>query len=142
MRHLAWLQATPEGATNSRLKSFAALDENSSFLEMPNVDGADYLISLLNEAGLFESNGMGAVPLSWTELHSWLRCTELSLSNWEILSLKQMSEAYVGELNQADKKDRPAPYTPEIEEDTLDRVAVAKRLRNALQSFKRNTPAD
>jgi len=119
--------------------SYRDVDEDSSFLKLPEVENAGYLVALLNEAGLASSNGMGVVPLSWQEIDSWLKCTNLELSVWEKLTIKLLSETYVGEFSQASAKDRPPPYVPQAEEPKqLDRDAVADKLRNAFRSMKRN----
>jgi hypothetical protein len=96
VRQLAWLHAVPEGSKKSRLASYT--DDDSTFLQFPELDGAGYLVNLLQEAGLIMSNGMGVVPLTWQEIESWLRVTELRLSVWEKLIIREMSEAYAAEL--------------------------------------------
>jgi len=139
VRHLAWLQAIPEGSKKSRLASFKeASDDDSSFLEFPDIDDAEYMIPLLHEAGLMSSNGMGLVPLSWQEIESWLQTTELELSVWEKLTIKEMSEAYVAEFNKATARDASAPYVPYVEAEDIDRPAVANKLLTVLRGFKRS----
>lgn len=133
---MAWLNAVPRGSKNSRLKSFKERDEDSPLLKLPKTDGAEYLVDLLYEAGLFESNGMAATALSWQEIQSWLNCTKLELTPWEIMTIKDMSNVYVAEFNQASAKDRPAPYLY-VDELKVDRDAVEKKLRNVFQSLKR-----
>lgn len=137
---MAWLHAVPEGSKKSRLTFFKEQDENSSFLEFPEVDGAEYLIALLQEAGLMLTNGMAVVPLSWQEIESWLRTTKLDLSIWEKLVIREMSEAYVVELSKATGKDAAAPYTAVVEE--IDRPAVAQKLLSVLRGFKRKKPGE
>jgi hypothetical protein len=114
------------------------LDENSSFLALPNLDGADYLVTLLFEAGLVQSTGMGAVSLSWSEIDSWLRVTQLELTVWEKLTIKSMSEVYAGELSVATKRDAQAPYTHVDEALTADRTAIASKLKGAFASFRKD----
>ena len=128
----------PEGAKKSRLKSYKELDENSSFLGLPNLDGAEYLVTHLFEAGLVQSTGMGVTSLSWSEIESWLRVTQLNLSVWERITIKSMSEVYAGELSTATKKDSPAPYTHVDEALIADRSMIASKLKNAFASFKKN----
>jgi len=142
VRKLAWLHAVPEGGKKSRLTTYREVDEDSFFLKLPEIDEAGYLISLLQEAGLMSSAGMGALPLSWQEIEAWLRTTERDISIWERLMIRELSEVYVGELNQASAKDRAAPYT-HVEEDEvkIDREAVASKLLSALRSMKRNQQA-
>lgn len=140
VRQLAWLNAVPEGAKNSRHKSLSDADENSSFLKLPKIPDAEYLVAFLYEAGLFGSNGMGAVPLTWAEINHWKECTDTVLTTWELLMIKKMSEAYVGEYNQASAKTRPAPYS-EVDEDVAsNRANVANKLKNAFQSRIRRKP--
>jgi hypothetical protein len=128
----------PEGAKKSRLKSYKDFDEASLFLCLPELDGAEYLVTLLFEAGLVQSTGMGASALSWSEIESWLRVTQLNLSVWEKLTIKSMSEVYAGELGVATKKDHPAPYTHVDEALIADREMIASKLKNAFASFKKN----
>ena len=130
----------PEGAKKSRLKSYKDFDETSSFLTLPNLDGAEYLVTLLFEAGLVQSNGMGVNALSWVEIESWLRVTQLNLSVWEKLTIKSMSEVYAGELSTATKKDSPAPYTHVDVALVADREMIADKLKNAFASFKKIRP--
>lgn len=142
---MAWLNATPEGSKRSRHKSFMDLDENSSFLKLPNLEGADYIISMLYEAGLFSSNGMGAVSLPWVEIDAWLHRTGLELSTWEILTIKELSDAYVAELNQASAKDRPAPYIEVVEDEAqivAQRSLVMSKLKSVFGSMKRKTQTE
>lgn len=138
---MAWLHATPEGSKKSRLKSFKDLDENSSFLKLPDIEGAEYMVSLLSEVGFVMGTGMGVVPITWTELTNWLNATGLNLSVWEKLTLKEMSEVYASELSQATAKDHPAPYVYAAEaapEDVeVQRQQVASKLKNVFASFKR-----
>lgn len=117
------------------------MDENSSFLKLPDIEGAEYLIALLGELGFVSHTGMGATHITWTEIKNWLDTTELELSVWEKLLLKEMSEVYASELSQASAKDYPAPYTAPVDEVVdlvTERKAVDSKLRNVFSSFKRN----
>lgn len=137
MKKLAWLHAVPEGSKSSRLTTYRELDENSTYLKLPELEDAAYLVGLLYEAGLMSTAGMGALPLSWQEIDAWLRTTERDLSVWEKLMIRELSEVYVGELNQASAKDRESPYIYIPEPTQIDRDAVADKLLNALRGFKR-----
>lgn len=114
------------------------MDENSSFLKLPDIEEASYLVGLLSELGFVSSNGMGAVPMSWLEIDAWLRVTQLELSIWERLTMKEMSEVYAAELSKATVKNYPAPYIEHVEDVEIDRTAVANKLRSVFNSFKRN----
>lgn len=102
-------------------------------LSMPDIEtdyAAGYLIGLLQEAGLMSSTGMGPVPLSWTEILAWKNVTGLSVSNWDLLTIKMLSEEYVGELVQATDPNRKAPYSQE----DADRKAVEHKIMSILGS--------
>jgi hypothetical protein len=116
---------------------FKANNEEHPMLKMPDIEtdhAAGYLIGLLQEAGLMSSNGMGPVPISWQEIYTWLSVTQLKLSNWEVLTLKSLSEEYVSELIQATAKDRPAPYSIEVVEK---RKIVNDKIFSVLGRFMR-----
>lgn len=140
MRHLAWLNATPEGSKKSRLKEFREADENANLLNLPETEGASHLISYLMEAGIAMSNGMGITPITWQEMESWLRVTELPLSTWEKLMLRELSETYVNEYSQASAKDRPAPYVHNVE--NIDREAVSDKLKSLFRNLKKRPQHD
>ena len=145
VRQLGWLHATPEGSKKTRLATFKSADENHPSLRLPEIEqehAAGYLIGLLHEAGLMSSNGMGPVPLSWSEIESWIRCTELDLSLWERLTIKNLSEEYVGELSQATAKDRPAPFRHVEDEEEIDRSAVENKILSVLRGFNRKRAED
>lgn len=87
---------------------------------LPDIGDADYLVKLMDELGGAINNGMALVPVSWTEINAWLNVTKLSLSTWEILTLKAMSAAYSYTLNDASEPNASAPYTPEKPVEDLD----------------------
>lgn len=114
-----------------------ALDEESTFLKLPEIEGAEYIVGLLQEAGLVSNGGMGVVPLTWSEIESWHRFTQLDLSIWERLMIRTLSEEYASELHRASAKDAPAPYV-HVNEVQIDRKAVANKIMNVFRSFKRD----
>jgi len=131
----------PEGSKKSRLTAFKnSADDDSTFLQFPEIEGAGYLVALFREAGLAMSNGMGAVPLTWQELDAWLRTTELSLTVWEKLTIREMSEAYASELISSTDKHAAAPYVAPVETSEIDRAAVSSKLLSVLRGFKRKKP--
>lgn len=143
MRQLAWLHAVPEGSKKSRLTAFKeSADDDSTFLQFPECDGAEYLVALLQEAGSVLNQGMGPYPLTWTEMESWLNVTELRLSVWEKLTIKEMSEVYAAELSKSTAKHCVAPYVPTVEPEQLDRKAIASKVASVLRGFKKKRPDD
>lgn len=106
---------------------------------LPEVEGHEHLISLLENAGTILQTGMGIAPLTWQELESWERCysKEINcweLSFWELNTLKDMSYAYCAELGNARDKTRPAPYTPPVPKE-IDRAAVATQVMDVFKLF-------
>jgi hypothetical protein len=112
-------------------------------IPLPDISGGEFLMALFNEAGTAIQTGMGLVPLSWQELDSWLRCTQLELSPWEVRTIKSMSNAYANEYAQASKKDRPRPYNPEVREEiskedlAKERELIASQAMSVFAQFKK-----
>jgi hypothetical protein len=138
MRHLAWLHEVPEGSKKSRLEAFKEHNENALELEMPEIDGAEYLVHLCMEMGLMLNMGVGPFSISWSEIEAWERCTERILPSWERITLKEMSEAYVTMRHKATDKNCPPPYKPYQEDLTAEREAVASKLKGALRAYSAN----
>lgn len=113
----------------------------SPFLLLPRVDEELYLLKLWEEAGSVETNGMGISKLSWEEIRAWLdvrnRRGEMPLSSFEIETVRELSEEYVSEYYAASDTDREPPYGGESIEQ-LDRDAVAKKVSNVFDAFKRD----
>jgi hypothetical protein len=72
------------------------------------------LIELLHEAGPVGSNGYGVEGLKWSEIHSWLATTGLFLSSWEVVLIKQLSDAYASEYNKTNGKECMSPCAPQV----------------------------
>lgn len=106
---------------------------NDANIELPDIEGAEYLVMLLHEAGTVNYTGMAAVPLNWQELESWQRCTFRNLTPWELFVIKEMSHAYAIEYSHANDAEKDAPYSEVIVD--IDREAVANNLRNVLLGF-------
>lgn len=122
------------------MERFKEIDENHPSLALPDIEtehAAGYLFEYLWEAGLMSSNGMGPVSLSWLEIDAWCNRTGATPSTWELLTIKALSEAYVAELNKASEKDRPAPYTPVVEVEEVDREVVQNKISSVLSRFTR-----
>jgi hypothetical protein len=58
---------------------------------------------------------------------------------WELLTIRELSEAYVGEYTQASAKNRPAPYTKVDDDVVANRSKVASKLKSVFASMRRNT---
>ena len=72
---------------------------------MPPCD-ALYLAGYLFEIGPV----MGDIPLTHSEIESWMRNTGLRLNTWEIRTLKRLSIDYLAESRKATESGCPAPW--------------------------------
>lgn len=113
---MGWYHATPEGAKKSRIAALkvgqdkTSNNDNAPVLELPELEGCEYMVHLFYEAGMSNKTGMSVTPLSWLEIDAWKRLTQRELDLWEILTIMSMSEAYVNEYHSATDKSRSAPY--------------------------------
>lgn len=117
------------------MTTMRAANPDQSSLELPELGEGAYLMQMLHEAGLMSSSGMGVVPLSWQEIEAWLRVTESQPELWERMLVRELSEAYVSELNQATERNRPDPYTPPTVEIEVARERVVSGLMSFVQQF-------
>ena len=98
---------------------------------LPEVEACGYLIDYLFEVGPVQSNGMGAMPVSFEELCAWQTLCHHSLDPWEVLTLRSMSAAYAQEAQTADQPNAPPPW---LEVPTAEsRAAIAAHVRSVLR---------
>ena len=64
---------------------------------------------------------MGMSPISYTEIKAYVDLMKLSLSSWEIQTIKSMSVAYVSAYND-NYSDTVSPYDNVITIDELDAI--------------------
>ena len=102
VRHMAWLNSTPDGAELSRAEIF---EQKNFDVLMPDCS-APYLIEYLLELGV----SMGEHSLTHGELESWMNNTGIRLSAFEVRALKRLSQAYLSTGHAATKEDYPTPW--------------------------------
>ena len=69
---------------------------------------------------------MGMTPLTFSEIKSFAEATSVKLSSFDVLTLKELSVAYVGQTNDKDQ-DAIAPNAKKITLSYLDEMLkVAK----------------
>ncbi len=78
-------------------------------MEFPDIEGAEYMLSHLNNLGWCVSNGMGINALSFLEIQAYINTTETSLTAEEVLIIKRMSQAYVNEVQDKNSM-KKAPF--------------------------------
>ncbi len=105
-------------------------------LVLPDVNEAQYLIEMWHHAGTVSQNANGISPLSWLEIRAWRMENEIRIDNFEINTIRRLSQEYVGEYYAATDKNRVAPY--EVQEEEIDRKAIANKVKNVLAGFKQS----
>ena len=78
--------------------------------EMPPLAGGEYLLAYLWETGPTLAAGMGAGPITHTELAAWCALTGTTLNGWETRTLRRLSIEYLNQAHKAEKRDCPAPW--------------------------------
>jgi hypothetical protein len=78
--------------------------------DMPPLDGGDYLIGDLWEAGPTLAGAMGAGPLTFCEIHHWQESVGIKLNPWEARALRRLSIVYLNESHRAGKLGCEPPW--------------------------------
>lgn len=99
---------------------------------------AEYLVLLFYELGICGQGANGVVPISWTEINSWLTTTDRELEPWEVTLLRDMSKAYVNEYYNGTDKFSKTPY---VEDEVLDKVKQAEVMEDFFEMmiFQQNS---
>lgn len=134
---MAWLAAVPNAANDKRSRYTQLIDSGVEEVPMPEIGNAGYLVELLNEVGIVETNGMGMIPISWSEIDSWLSISGRSLSTWEALTIRELSSAYATEFAQASSPNKEAPWEAEEVDVEIKRSVVADKMKSFLSAFKK-----
>lgn len=95
--------------------------------EMPQLEGAEYLIGYLWEVGPTADSG----PVAHGELRAWQASIGIVLQPWETRFLRRLSSDYMTESFRATKPNCPAP-APEYE---LDHSITWKSLQKSLRDL-------
>lgn len=120
---MAWLNATPkpdegtkrakiEGAT-PKLSRIEQLKKDKVPIPWPP-NPAPHILGWWIDIGLTESNGMGAVPLSWGEINEWQCSSSVTLAPWEAKLIRKLSVEYIAEGRRAESENYPAPWKAEV----------------------------
>lgn len=68
----------------------------------------------LIELGLTQAAGMGAGPISWSELDAWQRQTRVAIEPWEARLLRRLSTIYLAESRKAESENCPPPWRTHV----------------------------
>lgn len=137
VRHLAWLNAIPDKPDGDKSKRVevsrrealrqSGIDEP----EMPIVD-AGYILSYLWELGPTMSSGGYPGTVTHEEILAWQELSGIKLHPWEAHFLRALSGEYLEESQLATKRNRPAPWKADREEEFL---AVAISMRQSIRAL-------
>lgn len=120
VKHHAWLHATPgsDKAENKDDRSRAKrMNLDLHDIDMPPLDGADWLIEWLFDAGPVGNDGMGQRGLTWSELQAWRDLTGTLITAPEARALRTLSQAYAAASAAAQKEHcKPFWESPQIAE--------------------------
>jgi hypothetical protein len=93
---------------------------------LPDPGPAAYLASYLWEIGPVLPTGMGAAPITHSELASWQSNTGCELNAWEAQTLRELSKAWLNQQHESQDPTAPAPWVdvePETRSSRLDAQA-------------------
>lgn len=144
VRTLAWLSATlkpsnpskkPRRSEEQPLTRRQKLAEEGRTHDVPDAGPAAYLLEYLWDFGPAEHNGMGLVPIGYSQINAWQQVTGLQLSPWESATLRQLSCSYCAELATATD---PMAAAPGSAHETPEQAAERRgRVSGALSSMLR-----
>lgn len=117
MRHLAWLRATPGESKASRLK---VRKEKGLSFDLPKIDGLERIIQYLEDLGYAERGVSGLETISWQEIKSWTRMTQLDIKPWVLKMLRRLSSEYAYQASISTEMNCPAPYEMEVSSSDMD----------------------
>ena len=80
---------------------------------------------------------MGAIPLTWSEVHSFIKSSGYPLNGFEAEQIIKMSRDYCCMLSKAKKLGYPAPYSEGFDDEDK-RQAMRDRVSAQWDSFSTN----
>ena len=88
---------------------FEELSKYGKKIEFPELKGAEYIVSHLDNLGWALQGANGYIPLTFQEIYAYMQATQTPLNSEEVLLIKKMSEAYVAQSYDKDPMAR-MPY--------------------------------
>ena len=114
----------------TRSESYGA---DSLACKMPEAD--IYIVSCWHTLGLNSNYGMGAFPLTWSEISAFSSSQALRLSQWECEQLIMMSREYCSFINKSKERHYPSPWDHEdynaLEANRARVIKQAQAMRTA-----------
>ena len=99
--------------------------------DLPPIERGAYLVAYLFEAGPMLVCGMGASPLTFSEIEAWCGRVGIELRPWESRYMRRLSREYLNESQRAEKRDCQAPWrAPDAKPEVSDTQAAIRALAN------------
>lgn len=134
---MGWLHSTPKrhAKDDDPPSRMARVLEAGGQPQLPDIDPAQYMAGWWLNTGLIQHGGMGAVPLSASEVMAWASGNGIRLVPWEFRCLREMSRAYLEQLHKSEKPETAAPYGSV----SWDREVVDKQIRGVFAGLSKRT---
>lgn len=107
------------------------IERDGGEIEMPPFDEGEYLIAYLYELGPTVAAGMGAGPVTFTEMAAWQAARGFDLAPWEARLLRRLSVDYLAESHRATQRDCRPPWGGSV----AVRVSHDRAAARALELF-------
>ncbi len=101
--------------------------------DLPPIEGGAYLLDYLWQLGPTMAVGMGAGPITQTEMRAWQINMGIDLKPWEARFLRGLSCDYLDQWQKAQKPDCAPPW--QAVATAIDKAAVANRMLNAIRQM-------
>lgn len=138
VRHLAWLNAVPEGSKKRRREE---LKEDSIYLNLPEI-GDDFLserlASLFLDLGFYSQSGLGPTTFTWSDLKAFQDVTQIEISPIEIFALRELSQEYLNQLELSKKKTCIVPGAVELPTEEKRRLIAEAMKRGRVEHNEDN----
>lgn len=109
-------------------------DQGVLWAPLPQVECGGYLLRYLQEVGPVLTFGMGATPVTFSEIAAWEGAKGLELQPWESQMLRRLSREYLAQSQRSTAHDCPAPW---VATQAVDRDAVSRRVSSMLSALAR-----
>lgn len=100
--------------------------------DLPSVDSRQ-LLDVLFEVGPTMAAGMGAGPITFSEMAAWQQQIGVRLSPWQVRAVRQLSLDYILQADKSQDRDCPAPWVPEAM-TAERRDALSRHIQNEMRA--------
>ena len=99
--------------------------DNKKSIKYPKIIGKRYLLTYIEELNYGMYGAMGdKMPLSFSEIDSYMRVTNTELNHWDALALIELSTVYIYQTQKKDVSEQP-PYMEVSEIEYIKQTAIS-----------------